>query len=356
MLKYTCPCCGYKTLVEEPPDTYEFCKICYGEDDGVQYRDHDFEGGANEVSIRQAQQNFKIYRASEEDCIAFVRKPNNDSYWKSLSIKDNKNQQGYYTIKYPNSLKWFGMVITLIFSSILIALLLTTKLNHFDILGLAIVIFLFCILSISLSVVCLNWEINYTSEHFIYRTTLRKEYKFLFSDVKEYNRGTEIIVLRTDQKKLFIDPKLKNVNCFFNILEKKGSFTKNKLNEIRLSKGNFWVGLSSVTFSIFVLLLFVIPNYFVEDTITSWWGYLIIILIIFSIIFFTLGSLKWRIILNDDSFTYVTYCGRRFIYKYSEVSSLSTTTHFIIMKVRKKYFFIDQNAIGIEKFLSKVKV
>jgi hypothetical protein len=31
-MKYTCPCC-YKTLGEEPPDTYEICEICFWEDD-----------------------------------------------------------------------------------------------------------------------------------------------------------------------------------------------------------------------------------------------------------------------------------------------------------------------------------
>ncbi len=42
-----------KTLEEEPPGTYEICSICYWEDDEVQFNDHDFEGRANEVSLRQ---------------------------------------------------------------------------------------------------------------------------------------------------------------------------------------------------------------------------------------------------------------------------------------------------------------
>ncbi|WP_460012343.1 CPCC family cysteine-rich protein [Lysinibacillus sp. CTST325] len=42
------------------------CKVCYWEDDFVQNENPDFEGGANEVSLRQAQKNFKIYGASEE--------------------------------------------------------------------------------------------------------------------------------------------------------------------------------------------------------------------------------------------------------------------------------------------------
>lgn len=50
-MKYTCPCCGYKILDEEPTDTFEICEICYWEDDGVQFRNPYYEGGANEVSL-----------------------------------------------------------------------------------------------------------------------------------------------------------------------------------------------------------------------------------------------------------------------------------------------------------------
>jgi hypothetical protein len=49
----TCPCCGYKTLPEK--HLYDICPICFWEDDIVQFEDPDFEGGANIVSLRQAQ-------------------------------------------------------------------------------------------------------------------------------------------------------------------------------------------------------------------------------------------------------------------------------------------------------------
>ncbi|MCP3762790.1 CPCC family cysteine-rich protein [Domibacillus sp. A3M-37] len=75
-MKYTCPCCGYKTLDEEPPGTFDICEICYWEDDNVQFDDPDFEGGANVVSLRQAQRNFAKLGACEKDFIKYVRKPN----------------------------------------------------------------------------------------------------------------------------------------------------------------------------------------------------------------------------------------------------------------------------------------
>ncbi|MBN6885392.1 cysteine-rich CPCC protein [Cytobacillus horneckiae] len=89
-MKYTCPCCGYKTLDEEPPGTYDICSICFWEDDGVQYSDSDYEGGANIPSLRQAQKNYDVFGACEERCIEFVRKPNEkdvkDPNWKPLKF------------------------------------------------------------------------------------------------------------------------------------------------------------------------------------------------------------------------------------------------------------------------------
>ena len=74
-MKYTCPCCGYKTLEEEPPGTYNICEICFWEDDGIQYDEPDCEGGANTVSLRQAQRNFIEFGACEKSCMEFVRNP-----------------------------------------------------------------------------------------------------------------------------------------------------------------------------------------------------------------------------------------------------------------------------------------
>jgi len=85
-MKYTCPCCGYKTL-EEPPGDYDICKICYWEDDPVQNEDPDFEGGANEVSLRQAQRNYKIYGASEEMFKHRVVEPSLGGYEKDENFK-----------------------------------------------------------------------------------------------------------------------------------------------------------------------------------------------------------------------------------------------------------------------------
>jgi hypothetical protein len=73
--KFRCPCCGYLTLQEKPPGTYDICPVCFWEDDPVQYADHDYEGGANDVSLKQARTNFHLFGAVEQRFIKDVRKP-----------------------------------------------------------------------------------------------------------------------------------------------------------------------------------------------------------------------------------------------------------------------------------------
>lgn len=84
--EYTCSCCGYKTL-EEPSGNYEICSVCYWEDDSVQNDDPDFEGGANQVSLRQAQRNFNIYGASEEQFTDLVVEASLGGYEKDENFK-----------------------------------------------------------------------------------------------------------------------------------------------------------------------------------------------------------------------------------------------------------------------------
>ncbi|TCI31547.1 hypothetical protein EVJ33_00260 [Exiguobacterium sp. SL-10] len=90
-MTYTCPCCGYKTLNEEPPGTYDICGICFWEDDGVQFNDPDYEGGANTVSLRQAQQNYARFGVSELLFSDSVRQPTDhdvkDPKWRPFAEK-----------------------------------------------------------------------------------------------------------------------------------------------------------------------------------------------------------------------------------------------------------------------------
>jgi len=69
----TCPCCGYKTLSER--GAYEICPICFWEDDALQENDPDAVGGANKVSLHQAQQNYANFGACDRKSIKHVRNP-----------------------------------------------------------------------------------------------------------------------------------------------------------------------------------------------------------------------------------------------------------------------------------------
>ena len=57
-MKFTCLCCGYKTLDEPTGGTYQICELCDWEDDGVQSDNPDYQGGANGISLREAQHKF----------------------------------------------------------------------------------------------------------------------------------------------------------------------------------------------------------------------------------------------------------------------------------------------------------
>lgn len=76
--RYPCPCCGYKTFDVEPLGTYVICKVCFWEDDPLALDDPDFVGGANRVSLRQAQKNFLAFGACEIKMVKNVRQPRQD--------------------------------------------------------------------------------------------------------------------------------------------------------------------------------------------------------------------------------------------------------------------------------------
>jgi len=69
--KLRCACCGYRTIER----IFEICPVCFWQQDSVQEGDVDDDGGPNNVSLREAINNFRAYGASEERFISFVREP-----------------------------------------------------------------------------------------------------------------------------------------------------------------------------------------------------------------------------------------------------------------------------------------
>ena len=73
--RFPCPCCGFFTLHEATRGSYELCPVCDWEDDGVQFSDPEYEGGANSESLNQARANFRTLGASSPAAILRVRPP-----------------------------------------------------------------------------------------------------------------------------------------------------------------------------------------------------------------------------------------------------------------------------------------
>ncbi len=71
--RFRCPCCGHYTLGEA--GAYEICPVCFWEDDPVQEKDPDLEGGANASSLNKSRENYKLYGACEEKYADRVREP-----------------------------------------------------------------------------------------------------------------------------------------------------------------------------------------------------------------------------------------------------------------------------------------
>ena len=71
---FRCPCCGCYTL-EEGSGKYDICEVCGWEDDPEQLRDPDLAGGANDVSLNEARENYLRMGASCEADLDNVRPP-----------------------------------------------------------------------------------------------------------------------------------------------------------------------------------------------------------------------------------------------------------------------------------------
>ncbi|MFE0846140.1 CPCC family cysteine-rich protein [Streptomyces rochei] len=72
-----CPCCGHRVL-DAMPGSYEICPVCFWEDDVVQFRWPTMGGGANRVSLIEAQRNYQDFGACNQRSRRYVRPPAED--------------------------------------------------------------------------------------------------------------------------------------------------------------------------------------------------------------------------------------------------------------------------------------
>jgi hypothetical protein len=64
--------------LENEPDCFDICDICWWEDDGVQRDNPSYRGGANHVSLAEAQRNFATIGVSDPKYVTQVRRPGPD--------------------------------------------------------------------------------------------------------------------------------------------------------------------------------------------------------------------------------------------------------------------------------------
>ena len=63
---YPCPVCNHKYKSQEHHGTYEICDNCDWEDDGLQFDNPDYEGGANGYSLNEYKKRFLEGSLDEE--------------------------------------------------------------------------------------------------------------------------------------------------------------------------------------------------------------------------------------------------------------------------------------------------
>jgi hypothetical protein len=118
MNKIMCPCCGFGTV--DSDGNYEICPICFWEDDPFQ-KENEYDLGANQVPLIEAQKNYIRYGACEKRFVKNVRKPNaqdkRNPNWKAfkddfyeLGLACRKFNEGIYSIAdLEHNLSWIDV-------------------------------------------------------------------------------------------------------------------------------------------------------------------------------------------------------------------------------------------------------
>jgi hypothetical protein len=71
-----CQCCGAKSIEEQ--GSYEICPVCFWEDDGI--TDENVNSGANHLTLKEARENYKKYKACSIEFVNYVKKINDDDF------------------------------------------------------------------------------------------------------------------------------------------------------------------------------------------------------------------------------------------------------------------------------------
>ncbi|WP_327150156.1 CPCC family cysteine-rich protein [Nocardia sp. NBC_01329] len=75
--RYPCPSCGHHVF-DETPGSFDICSVCTWEDDRVQLRWPTIPGGANRISLVEAQRNYRDFSACDDRGRTHARSPEAD--------------------------------------------------------------------------------------------------------------------------------------------------------------------------------------------------------------------------------------------------------------------------------------
>lgn len=73
-----CACCGFLTMDEPEPGSFDICSVCFWQDDEVQFDDINYRGGANDESLSEARDNYKNFGVYSLQFLKMVRPPQSD--------------------------------------------------------------------------------------------------------------------------------------------------------------------------------------------------------------------------------------------------------------------------------------
>ena len=97
--RYTCPCCGYRTLTEGP-GAYDLCPVCFWEDDGMHQDEVASLEGPNGMTLAEGQRLYRRYGTSVLHALGKVRPPaadeTRDRDWRPLPRPAGEDESQYF--------------------------------------------------------------------------------------------------------------------------------------------------------------------------------------------------------------------------------------------------------------------
>lgn len=113
----------------------------------------------------------------------------------------------------------------------------------------------------------------------------------------------------------------------------------------------FWVGvLCAVVFIAFTVLAVIFP-----DT-AEWWVYVVFIVLSFCGIFLAYYCKVWKLVVTNDTITYINVFGKQRIFVYEDISQVKQKADGIVVYCdEKRVFKIETNCTGYQLLVDQLR-